>query len=78
MLDSRPMDPLVQRAIDAIEAAERDVASLPPIVLSTDYLADVERVMAPPENRPGADKTIVWHRYAALRRHFRAVHPLPR
>lgn len=64
------MDPLVQRAIDAIEAAERDVASLPPIRLSADHLADVERVMALPENRSGADKNWLWPTYVAMRQHF--------
>lgn len=60
----------MQRALDAIAAAERQVAAMPPSALTLDYLADIERVMALPENQSGADKSWVWPRYEAIRRRF--------
>ena len=69
----RGVDPHVQRALDAIAAAERQVAAMPPSALTPDYLADIRRVMALPENQSGADKSSVWTRYVAIRQHFRNV-----
>jgi hypothetical protein len=67
------MDPLTRHAIEAIERIEREVAAMPPIELSPEYLADIERVMALPENQSGADKGWVWPAYEFLRSHFRTV-----
>lgn len=69
----RRVDPNVQRALDAIETAERLVAAMPPTVMSSEYLEDIRRVMALPENQSGADKSHVWPRYAAIRLHFQSV-----
>ena len=70
------VDPLTRRAIEAIEAAERDVAAMPPIRLSPDYLADIDRVMALPENQNGADKSNIWPQYVAIRQHFANARPV--
>lgn len=47
----------MQRALAAIDEAEREVAPAGPIEISTQHARDVEIIMALPENQNGADKS---------------------
>ena len=67
------MDAHTRNALDAIDTAVDHVRNLPPIELSSEYLAMVRAVEALPHNRPGTDKQWVWRAYAYCRRHFASV-----
>jgi hypothetical protein len=69
------VDAHVRRALECIAAAEAEVAALPPIVLTEEYLRMVRAVEALPENQDGADKSHVWRIYEYIRRHFEKATP---
>lgn len=64
------VDPYVQRALAAIDAAEREVAAAPSIEISEQYARDIAAVMALPQNQDGADKSHIWPIYEFCRNHF--------
>lgn len=64
------VDARTRAALDCIAEAEAEVKSLPPIVLTDDYLRMVRAVEALPENQDGADKSHVWRIWEYCRRHF--------
>jgi hypothetical protein len=64
------MEPDVDELLRAIEALERTERDQAPVRLSAQYLADIEAVMALPQNQDGADKSWIWPAYEFCRRHF--------
>lgn len=70
------MDPSVQQALAAIDAAEAAVRRAPPFVVTEQHARDIAAVMALPENQDGADKSSLWRRFAFVRRHFQNVRPV--
>lgn len=67
----------MQRALAAIDAAARAVASEPPISIDPEYRRLIQAVEALPENQDGADKSWVWPTYEFCRRHFESAIPAP-
>ena len=65
------VDPHVQRALEAIDEAEREVAAAGPLEITEQYARDIAAVMALPQNQDGADKSRVWPRYEHMMRHWR-------
>ncbi|HVS11695.1 MAG TPA: hypothetical protein VMS76_17640 [Planctomycetota bacterium] len=68
------MDPQLKAALEILEKAEREWQPPPgPIVLTEDYLRQVERVEALPRNQPGEDKTWVERVDREDRSYFRSI-----
>jgi len=65
----------VQRALAAIDGAERDVAAAGPIEITSEYARDIAAVEALPQNQDGADKSHIWAIWAACRLHFMKAQP---
>lgn len=70
------MEPRLREALAAIDAAEAEVQRAPPFEITAQHARDIAAVMALPENRDGADKSSVWRRFVAVRRHFQNVRPV--
>lgn len=66
----RAVDPHVQRALAAIDEAEREVAAAGPIEITEQHARDIAAVMALPQNQDGADKSHIWRIYEYCRTHF--------
>jgi hypothetical protein len=64
------MDPRVQQALAAIDAAEESVRRAPPFEITEQHARDIAAVMAMPENQDGADKSFIWPIYEFCRTHF--------
>jgi hypothetical protein len=63
-------DERARRILDAAERAPRETG---PVTLRADYLEDVARTEALPENQSGADKTSRQATQAAFFNHYRRV-----
>jgi hypothetical protein len=71
------MDPHLKNALDAILAAEQEVAAGGAFEVTDEHRRHIQQLMERPENQDGADKSHVWRTYEYVRRHFAAAQPLP-
>jgi len=69
------VDPGVERALAALDEAERVERQAPGRDLDPEYARDIAAVMARPENQDGADKSGRWAIHEFCWRHFANARP---